>query len=177
MYFSFLRKLKLKVIEIGEWRKNNLFAVLKCQRIGFQVLIFLKANVIIFVLSKVAMNIFLIEDDQIYSEFIRKALSQNPEYKIEAYFSAEEALKAINGKFPEALIIDYKLPGMSGIDMYEEIKPRVTDSNKIIMLSALDDGNMVLSFIQKGVRDYVIKDENVIESLQAVLSGKDEDYF
>jgi len=123
------------------------------------------------------MNIFLIEDDQIYSEFIRKALSQNPEYKINAYPSAEEAFAAINGKLPEALIIDYKLPGMSGIDLYEKIKPRITGTNKVIMLSALDDGNMVLSFIQRGVRDYVIKDENVIESLQAILSGKDEDYF
>jgi hypothetical protein len=45
------------------------------------------------------------------------------------------------------------------------------------MLSAIDDGNMVLSFIQKGVRDYVIKDENVIESLVAVLEGKDDDYL
>ena len=123
------------------------------------------------------MTIFLVEDDPIYSEFIRKALGQNPDYKIKAFFSAEEALKAINGNLPEALIIDYKLPGMTGIDLYEKIKQRVTDTNKVIMLSALDDGNMVLSFIQKGVRDYVIKDENVIESLQAILSGKDEDYF
>ncbi len=45
------------------------------------------------------------------------------------------------------------------------------------MLSASDDGNMVLSFIQKGVRDYVIKDENVIESLQAILSGKADDFI
>ncbi len=123
------------------------------------------------------MTIFLVEDDPIYSEFIRKALGQNPDYKINAYLSAEEALKAINGNLPEALIIDYKLPGMTGIDLYEKIKPRLTDTNKVIMLSALDDGNMVLSFIQKGVRDYVIKDEHVIESLQAILSGKDEDYF
>lgn len=123
------------------------------------------------------MNIFLVEDDPIYSEFIRRTLAQNPEYKINTFLSAEDALKEINGTLPEALIIDYKLPGMTGIDLYEKIKSRVTDANKVIMLSALDDGNMVLSFIQRGVRDYVIKDEHVIESLQAILSGKDEDYF
>jgi DNA-binding NarL/FixJ family response regulator len=123
------------------------------------------------------MNIFLVEDDEIYSEFIRTALGQNPEYKVNTFVTAEDALKAINGRLPEILIIDYRLPGMSGIDLYEMIKSRITDSNRVIMLSALDDGNMVLSFIQKGVRDYVIKDENVIESLQAILSGKDEDYF
>lgn len=123
------------------------------------------------------MNIFLVEDDEIYSEFVRRALSQNPDYKITAFFTAEDALKAINGKLPEVLIVDYKLPGMSGIDFYEKIKPQIKDENRVIMLSALDDGNMVLSFIQKGVRDYVIKDENVIDSLEAILSGKEDDFL
>jgi DNA-binding NarL/FixJ family response regulator len=122
------------------------------------------------------MKIFLVEDDKIYSDFIRKALSQNADYKVTAFSSAEDAMKEMNGKLPEVLIIDYKLPGMTGINMYEGIKPQITEANKVIMLSAIDDGNMVLSFIQKGVRDYVIKDENVIEALEAVIEGK-EDYF
>jgi|GEM_PF-328912 len=127
--------------------------------------------------TRCAMNIFLVEDDQIYSEFIRKALCQNPDYKVKPFFSAEEALQAGNGKLPDVMIVDYKLPGLSGIELYEKIKTQITDKHKVIMLSALDDGNMVLSFIQKGVRDYVIKDEQVIESLQAIISGNDENYF
>jgi two-component system, NtrC family, C4-dicarboxylate transport response regulator DctD len=124
------------------------------------------------------MNIYLIEDDEIYAQFVKKALeSNNPNYKITAFTSAEDALKAANGKFPEVLIVDYKLPGMSGIDFYENIKSKITDDNKVIMLSALDDGNMVLSFIQRGVRDYVIKDDSVIESLTAVLEGNEDDYY
>lgn len=123
------------------------------------------------------MNIFLVDDDEIYSEFIRKALSKNADYVVKPFFSAEEALRAINGKLPEVVIIDYKLPGLSGIELYEKIKSKITDVNRVIMLSALDDGNMVLSFIQKGVRDYVIKDEHVIDSLQAIISGNDENYF
>lgn len=124
------------------------------------------------------MNIYLIEDDEIYAQFVKKALGNSyPKYNINTFTTAEDALKAINGKLPDVMIVDYKLPGMSGIDFYEKIKSRMTDSNKVIMLSALDDGNMVLSFIQKGVRDYVIKDESVIESLGAVLEGKDDDYY
>jgi len=123
------------------------------------------------------MKIFLIEDDEIYAEFVKKALGQNSEYQINTFTTAEEALKAANGKLPDVFIIDYKLPGMSGIDLYEKIKDRIKDNNKVIMLSALDDGNMVLSFIQKGVRDYVIKDKNVIDSLEAILSGKEDDYY
>lgn len=123
------------------------------------------------------MQIFLIEDDDIYAEFLRKVLGQNPDYKIQAFNTAEDAYSAINGKLPDAMIIDYKLPGMTGIEFFEKIKPRITDANKVIMLSAIDDGNMVLSFIQKGVRDYVIKDENVIDSLKAVLEGDDDDFY
>ncbi len=123
------------------------------------------------------MNIFLVDDDEIYSEFVRKALSKNADYVVKPFFSAEDALQAINGKLPEVVIIDYKLPGLSGIELYEKIKSKITDANRVIMLSALDDGNMVLSFIQKGVRDYVIKDEHVIDSLQAIISGNDENYF
>jgi DNA-binding NarL/FixJ family response regulator len=123
------------------------------------------------------MDIFLVEDDTIYSEFIQKALSQNRDYKVKTFVSAEDALKAINGRLPDVVIVDYKLPGLSGIELYEKIKSKIREHNKVIMLSALDDGNMVLSFIQKGVRDYVIKDENVVESLQAIISGNDENYF
>ena len=123
------------------------------------------------------MTIFLIEDDTIYAEFISRSLAANAAYKITCFTNAEDSLKAIEQNFPDVLIIDYKLPGMSGIDMYEKIKSRVREQQKVIMLSALDDGNMVLSFIQKGVRDYVIKDENVIESLRAILEGQDEEYL
>lgn len=123
------------------------------------------------------MQIFLIEDDTIYAEFLKKALGQNPEYKINAFVNAEDALVSLNSNLPDALIIDYKLPGISGIEFYEKIKGRVKEEHKVIMLSALDDGNMVLSFIQKGVRDYVIKDENVIESLRAILEGKEDDSY
>lgn len=123
------------------------------------------------------MKIFLIEDDLIYSEFIKKSLIQNPDYQVDSFLTAEEALSAFKASKPDAIIIDYKLPGMSGIELYERIKSQLNDKHKVIMLSALDDGNMVLNFIQKGVRDYVIKDENVIDSLQSILAGKEDDIF
>ena len=123
------------------------------------------------------MRIFLVEDDKIYSDFIRKALGQNADYNVTAFSSAEDAMKELNGALPDVLIIDYKLPGMTGITMYESIKPKIKENTKVIMLSAIDDGNMVLSFIQKGVRDYVIKDENVIEALEAIIVGNEDLFF
>jgi len=123
------------------------------------------------------MKIYLIEDDPIYAEFIGKALKNDPANELKTFYSGEECLKSLTSSLPDVMIIDYKLPGISGIDVYEKIKPRITEKNKVILLSSLDDGNMVLSFIQRGIRDYVIKDENVIDSLMSILSGKEDDYY
>jgi DNA-binding NarL/FixJ family response regulator len=123
------------------------------------------------------MNIYLVEDDTIYAEFIRKMLGQNTNYTISLFTSAEDAQTRIDQAMPDVLIVDYKLPGMSGIELYGKIKSKIPEDAKVIMMSAIDDGNMVLSFIQKGVRDYVIKDENVIDSLRAILDGQEDDYY
>ncbi|MCE7862069.1 MAG: response regulator [Bacteroidetes bacterium CHB5] len=122
------------------------------------------------------MTIYLVEDDVIYAEFIKKSLSDDGRI-FSVFHSAEEGLQALQKAMPDVLIIDYKLPGMSGIDLFEQIKLRLKEDNKVIMLSSLEDGNMVLNFIQRGVRDYVIKDENVIDSLQTVLNGSEDDYY
>lgn len=123
------------------------------------------------------MKIYLIEDDPIYAEFIAKALKNEPTNELKVFSTGEDCLKSLSTSLPDVMIIDYRLPGMTGIDLYEKIKPRITDKNKVILLSSMDDGNMVLSFIQRGVRDYVIKDENVIDSLTSILSGKEDDYY
>jgi DNA-binding NarL/FixJ family response regulator len=124
------------------------------------------------------MKIYLIEDDDIYAEFIRRSLAQNPDVQVEVFRTAEDCLQAIDGKaLPDAFIVDYKLPGKSGIEFYDAVKGRLNDNQRLIMMSAIDDGAMVLNFIRKGVRDYVIKDEQVVESLKAILEGKDEDYY
>lgn len=122
------------------------------------------------------MNVYLIEDDEIYAEFILRSLSKNSKYTVKTFKSAEECLN--NGKtVADAYIVDYNLPGKSGIEFYEEIKDKLKGNNKLIMMSAIDDGNMVLSFIKRGVRDYVIKDNTIIDSLTAILDGKEDEYY
>ena len=120
-------------------------------------------------------KVFIIEDDSIYSEFLKKNL--RTKYKIYAYGSAEDAIVALKSISPDVLIIDYKLPGMNGIELYENVKDGLGKDTKVIVMSAIDDGNLVLDFIKKGIRDYVIKDENVVESLVSIIEEDDTIYY
>ena len=75
------------------------------------------------------------------------------------------------------MILDYYLPGMNGIDLYEKTKDSLPEEVKVIILSSMDDGNLVLDFIKKGIRDYVVKGDNVIETLVAIIEGEEDVYL
>ena len=117
-----------------------------------------------------ASSLFIVEDDEIYAQFL-KANFKN-EYKVSTFTTAEECLESLSEITTEVIILDYNLPGMSGIELYEQVKP-MFDNTKVIVLSSIDDGAQVLEFIKKGVNDYVVKDDNVITSLKNVIEEKD----
>ena len=73
-------------------------------------------------------RVFIVEDDEIYSEFLKKNLRKK--YKIHAYLNAEDAVLALKSIKPEVLIIDYKLPGMNGIQMFEKVKDSLPATTK-----------------------------------------------
>jgi DNA-binding response OmpR family regulator len=120
-------------------------------------------------------KIFIVEDDSEYSEFIKAKLRRN--YKIYAFENAEDCLVSLKSIIPDVLILDYYLPGMNGIDLYDEVKDDLPDTVKVIVLSSMDDGKLVLDFIKKGIRDYIVKDDNVIESLVAIIEGEEDKYL
>ena len=65
------------------------------------------------------MNVYLIEDDEIYAEFVQRSLSKNPGYNVKNFRSAEDCLASGN-EIADAYIVDYRLPGKSGIEFYED---------------------------------------------------------
>ena len=121
------------------------------------------------------LKVFLVEDDEAYAEFIKKSL--RTKYQIYSFTSAEDCLVTLKSIKPDVLIIDYGLPGMTGIELYEASKSQLLSGTKVIMMSGIDDGNLVLEFIKKGVRDYVVKDDKVISTLTSVIEGEDDIYF
>lgn len=120
-------------------------------------------------------KVFIVEDDAEYAEFIKVNLRRK--YKIYSFGNAEDCLVSLKSITPDVLILDYYLPGMNGIDLYEQTKDTLPEEVKVIILSSMDDGNLVLDFIKKGIRDYVVKGENVIETLVAIIEGEEDVYL
>jgi CheY-like chemotaxis protein len=119
-------------------------------------------------------KIFLVEDDRTYAGFIQRSLENTGKYSISVLETAESCLSELEkNNVPSVLVIDYYLPGMNGIELYSHIRKKF-GSLPVIMLSSNSDPNLVLEMVKKGIRQYVIKNENTIASLLALLEGDDD---
>jgi DNA-binding NtrC family response regulator len=88
-------------------------------------------------------------------------------YKIEAFSSAETAIDAIKANLPDLVLLDIGLPGMDGIDALREIKDLHPDV-LIIMITAYEDINSIISAMKLGAYDYVLKPLHM-ESLEMTI--------
>lgn len=98
--------------------------------------------------------IYIVDDEQTIRDGITMALSA--EYQVEAFSKAEPAIKAIKENPPDLVLLDIGLPGMDGIEALRKIKDLCPDI-LIIMITAYEDINTVISVMKMGAYDYIVK--------------------
>jgi two-component system OmpR family response regulator len=115
--------------------------------------------------------IFVVDDDPIITRLVVKRFSSEV-FRLEAYDYGEDCLKAIGNK-PDLIILDYYFykadqTVMNGMEVFDKIK-EATPNVPVIMLSGQEKGEIVLELARKGIDDYVIKDNNLLDNLHASM--------
>jgi CheY-like chemotaxis protein len=115
--------------------------------------------------------IFVVDDDPIITKLVVKRFASD-NYLLEAFDYGEDCLKALK-KNPDLIILDYYFnkPNekvMNGMEVFDKIKETNPDV-PVIMLSGQEKGEIVLELARKGIDDYVIKDNNLIDNLNAAI--------
>ncbi len=85
-----------------------------------------------------------------------------------------EAIKKYKELHPDLVTMDIIMPDMSGIDAVQEIANFDTNA-KILMVSAMGQQSLVVEEIQKGAKDYDIKQfkpSRVLEAVERALKTK-----
>jgi CheY-like chemotaxis protein len=116
--------------------------------------------------------IFIVDDDPFINMLVVKRFTSEG-YKLEAFQYGEECLKALN-KNPDLIILDYFFVNndrevMNGMEVFDKIK-EVKPDLPVIMLSGQEKGEIVLELARKGIDDYIIKDNNLIENLHTAIT-------
>ena len=125
-------------------------------------------------------TVLIIEDEQEVREMLSLSLNRSG-FSVWEAASAEEALQRLDGPLPNLLIIDWMLPGMSGVALARRLRQdEHTASLPLIMLTARGEETDKLKSFDSGIDDYITKPfspKELVARIKALLrrSGAPED--
>ncbi|MEI8208978.1 MAG: phosphate regulon transcriptional regulatory protein PhoB [Methylococcales bacterium] len=122
-------------------------------------------------------TILIVEDEDAIREMLVMVLDQSNFGSIEAT-DAEEAQKLLDDKVPDLILLDWMLPGISGVEWARRLKKEpVYKDIPIILLTARGEEEDKIRGLEIGADDYMTKPfspKELIARIRAVLrrSGK-----
>ncbi|WP_285009466.1 sigma-54-dependent transcriptional regulator [Pedobacter faecalis] len=108
----------------------------------------------------------IIEDDLTFSHILEGFLTKNGHQAV-LYQDIKTSLPALERQSPEIILLDYRLPDGTGIDVLSYLRDRQMDVPVVIMTSFNDVRTAVRS-MQMGAVDYITKPVNPDELLMVI---------
>jgi response regulator RpfG family c-di-GMP phosphodiesterase len=114
-------------------------------------------------------KILIVDDDSIVREMLSDVLQSN-DYTVQTAQNGAEALEKYRSIQNIGLIVsDMNMPEMNGLELIKKLRARKIDI-PIIILSGSTEITTAIKAIHSGANDYLIKDENIEETI--ILSVK-----
>jgi two-component system phosphate regulon response regulator PhoB len=113
-------------------------------------------------------KVLVIEDEEALSVLLRYNLEAEG-YRVDVVMRGDEAELAVSESHPDLILLDWMLPGVSGIELCRRIrmKPECQDM-PIIMLTARGEESERIRGLSTGADDYVVKPFSTPELLARV---------
>jgi RNA polymerase sigma factor (sigma-70 family) len=106
----------------------------------------------------IASTVYIVDDDEAVRDSLRWLLEANT-YRVRAFASAEAFLSEYNEDQPGVLIVDVRMPGMSGLELQEQLIIRKSIM-PIVFITGHGDVTMAVSTLKKGAIDFLEKPFN-----------------
>jgi two-component system, OmpR family, phosphate regulon response regulator PhoB len=116
------------------------------------------------------LNVMVVEDEQALSTLLRYNLEAEG-YLVETILRGDEAELRLKEATPDLVLLDWMLPGVSGIELCRRIRARPeTETLPVIMLTARGEENERIRGLATGADDYIVKPFSVPELVARVRS-------
>ncbi len=117
-------------------------------------------------------SILVVEDHPLFVQSLVRLLRDRGGYNVSSVGSGEEALQQLDGPKFDLVMIDVSLPGMSGIDLVDEIHGK-SPQLPCLMVSGHMATHYVHQSMESGARGYVLKEDvnGILDGIKQVLRG------
>ena len=102
-------------------------------------------------------TILVVEDEAAIRDMLKFTLTSSG-FWVEEADNAEQGMRIALEKKPDLILLDWMLPGISGVTMAQKLRQNgATESMPIIMLTARGEEEAQVQGFESGVDDYVVK--------------------
>lgn len=117
-------------------------------------------------------SVWVVEDHRDTREAIKELIDSEPGMACTQAFESSEDLLAYLERHlvPEVIVCDISLPGLSGIELVERLRPRATGT-RVVMLTVHEDKERILDALRAGASGYLSKPPSAAE----LIGIRDED--
>lgn len=120
-------------------------------------------------------KILIVDDHEVVRFGLKSMLENYPDFEVVGEAAnAREAIHQVKMHNPDIVLMDIRLPGVSGIEATEEITV-AHPNTRVIMLTSYAEDEMLFSAIKAGASGYVLKQvnlEDLVKSIEAVGRGE-----
>jgi DNA-binding response OmpR family regulator len=110
-------------------------------------------------------KILIVEDDPIISKTYADQLKEEG-YEIKLALDGEEAIEKLKDFSPDLILLDLILPKKEGIEVLRELKDHEDTKNiPVIVLTNLENEDMVSKALELGCHSYLVKSEYKLEEV------------
>jgi DNA-binding NarL/FixJ family response regulator len=120
------------------------------------------------------LRVMLVDDHALVRSAVRQAIDAPDVELVGEAATAEDAFALALAVRPDVMLLDIDLPGMNGIQLLEELAPRLPDT-KIVMLTVSDSERDMIEALARGAAGYLTKDlspEALLRSLRGTQRGE-----
>ena len=117
-----------------------------------------------------SLQTILVVDDEADQRRLLRGFLESFGLRVCEAVSAEEALELIHGQAMDMVLLDVRLPGMSGINALAEIR-RTKPHLPVLLITAYADLRQAVSAMKSGADDYLAKPIDLDELEMAVFDG------
>jgi two-component system, NarL family, response regulator DevR len=120
-------------------------------------------------------RLLVIDDHEMVREGLKAMLTAEPDFDIVGdAANAEQAYELIQRLHPDVILLDVRLPGVSGIEICQTVAERYPEI-AVIIVTTFTDEKLVAQCIQAGARGFIVKDIErfaLKSSIRAVARGE-----
>ena len=119
-------------------------------------------------------KIMIADDQQLIRESLKIILDSDPDFEVvKVVGSGQEVLDALKTESIDIILMDVRMPNMSGVDCTRIVKKEYPNI-KVIILTTFDDDEYIYDALKYGASGYLLKGcslEELSTAIHNVLSG------